>query len=312
MNATRVLEGRREGELLAFSSVRRMTDTLSKRCREQSWVRTSVATLDRFRTMTGYADLETLREQALADPVVAEGALASFAAALASYTESQVSALAMGAKIWFRLNGIGVPWRPLGGMSSSSILATIDQQGIERVILLALIGSGLQLAELLRLRVGDVGSLDADGRLIPDVEADPLAVQFIPRRGKQVERVTFLTYQARQALLASLEQRADKSAVGAKHSNALHFVPLRPLRSITDIHRTHALDLDAPLLAESDGSQVTAQSIARARRRSRALIRAGSEVNVTLCRATGDFFREWGLPGSRFVGPEELPMEEYR
>ncbi len=70
--------------------------------------------------------------------------------------------------------------------------------------------------------------------------------------------------------------------------------------------------LDAPLLAESDGSQVTAQSVARARRRSRALIRAGSEVNVTLCRATGDFFREWGLPGSRFVGPEDLPMEEYR
>ena len=287
MNTTRVLEGRREGELLAFPSVQRMTDILSKRCREQSWVRTSVATLDRFRTMTGYADLETLREQALADPVVAEGALASFAAALASYTESQVSALAMGAKIWFRLNGIAVPWRPLGGMSSSSILATIDQQGIERVILLALIGSGLQLAELLRLRIGDVGSLDADGRLIPDIEADPLAVQFTPRRGKQVEHITFLTYQARQALLASLEQGSINRA------------------------SMHPLELDTPLLAQSDGSKVTAESVARARRRSRALIRAGSEVNVTLCRTTGDFFREWGLPGSRFFGPEELPMEEY-
>jgi hypothetical protein len=288
MNATRVLAGRREGELLAFPSVLRMTDILSKRCREPSWVRTSVATLDRFHTMTGHADLEALREQALADPKVAEGALASFAAALAGYTESQVSALAMGAKIWFRLNGIAVPWRPLGGTSSSPILAAVDQQGIERVILLALIGSGLQLAELLRLRVGDVGSLDADGRLIPDIEADPLAVQFTPRRGRQVERITFLTYQARQALLASLEQRA-----------------INPVS-------THPLDLDAPLLAQSDGSKVTAESVARARRRSRALIQAGSEVNVTLCRTTGDFFREWGLPGSRFVGPEELPMEEYR
>jgi hypothetical protein len=287
MNATRVLEGRREGELLAFPSVRRMTDILSKRCREQSWVRTSVATLDRFRTMTGHADLEALREQALVDPLVAEGALASFAAALAGYTESQVSALVMGAKIWFRLNGIAVPWRPLGGMSSSPILATIDRQGIERVILLALIGSGLQLAELLRLRIGDVGSLDADGRLIPDIEADPLAVQFIPRRGKQVEHITFLTYQARQALLASLEQGSINRA------------------------SMHPLELDTPLLAQSDGSKVTAESVARARRRSRALIRAGSEVNVTLCRTTGDFFREWGLPGSRFFGPEELPMEEY-
>ena len=282
MNATRVLAGRREGELLAFPSVLRMTDILSQRCREQSWVRTSVATLDRFRTMTGHADLEALREQALADPVVAEGALASFAAALAGYTESQVSALAMGAKIWFRLNGIAVPWRPLGGKSSPPILAAVDQQGIERVILLALIGSGLRLAELLRLSTGDVGSLDADGHLIADVEADPLAVRYTPRRGKQIERITFLTYQARQALLASLQQGT-----------------------------IHPLDLDAPLIAQSDGSKVTAESVARARRRSRALIQAGSEVNVTLCRTTGDFFREWGLPGSHFEGPEELNIEEY-
>ena len=282
MNATRVLAGRREGELLAFPSVLRMTDILSQRCREQSWVRTSVATLDRFRTMSGHADLEALREQALADPVVAEGALASFAAALAGYTESQVSALAMGAKIWFRLNGIAVPWRPLGGKSSSPILAAVDQQGIERVILLALIGSGLRLAELVRLSTGDVGSLDADGLLIPDIEADPLAVRYTPRRGKQIERITFLTYQARQALLASLQQDT-----------------------------MHPLALDAPLIAQSDGSKVTAESVARARRRSRALIQAGSEVNVTLCRTTGDFFREWGLPGSHFEGPEELNIEEY-
>src|SRR5947208_8566658 len=248
MNATRVLEGRREGELLAFSSVRRMTDILSKRCREQAWVRTSVATLDRFRTMTGHADLEALREQALADPVVAEKALASFAAARVGHTESQISALAMGAKIWFRLNGVVVPWRPLGGMSSSPVLATIEQQGIERVILLALIGSGLQLAELLRLRAGDVGSLNTDGCVIPDIEADPLAVQFIPRRGKQVERITFLTYQAREALLASLQQRVS----------------------------IHALDLGAPLLAQSNGSKLTPENVARARRRSRALIHAGS------------------------------------
>jgi hypothetical protein len=283
MNATRVLAGRREGELLAFPSVRRMTDILSLRCRDQSWMRTLVATLERFRIMTGYSDLEALREQALAEPEVAEQALAAFASTLAGYTEIQVSSLAMGAKIWFRLNGVAIPWRPLGGKSSTPILSAPDQSGIERVILLALIGSGLQLAELLRLRVGDVGSLNTEGCVIPDIEADPLAVQFIPRRGKQVERITFLTYQAQQALLASLQQRIS----------------------------IHALDLGAPLLAQSNGSKLTPENVARARRRSRALIHAGSEVNVTLCRTTGDFFREWGLPGSRFVGPEELPMEEY-
>ncbi len=284
MNATRVLAGRREVELLAFPSVRRMATILSQRCREQSWVRTSVATLERFRSMTGNHDLEALREQALADPVVAEGALASFAAALAVYTESQVSALAMGAKIWFRLNGIAVPWRPLPGMSSPSSLGGSNGQGVDHLVLQALIGSGLRLSELLRLRIGDVGSLDSEGRLIPDIEADPLAVQFTPRLGKQSERITFLTFQARQALLTSLEQSAPAG---------------------------QPLAVDAPLITNRDGSTLSRADAARARRRSRALIRAGSDVNVALCRATGDFFRSWGLPGSRFAGSEELNLEEY-
>lgn len=288
MNATRVLAGRREGELLTFPSVRRMTDMLSKRCREQSWVRTSVATLERFRSMTGHVDLEALREQALADPVVAEEALASFAAALAVYTESQVSALAMGAKIWFRLNGIAVPWRPLGGMSSPSSMGGSNGQSVDHVILQALIGSGLRLSELLRLCIGDVGSLDSEGRLIPDIEADPLAVQFTPRLGKQGERITFLTFQARQALLTSLEHSAEHSAPAGQPPA-----------------------LDASLITNGDGSTLSRADVARVRRRSRALIQAGSGVNVALCRATGDFFRNWGLPGSRFVGSEELNLEEF-
>jgi hypothetical protein len=305
MNATQILAGRREGELLAFPSVRRMADILSQRCREPSWVRTSVASLERFRAMTGHADLEQLLQQALADsslnvntaeastattihvtPLVgvrsgvAEQALTAFASALSGYTESQVSALAMGAKIWFRLNGVALPWRPLPGIPSSPVLSTGGAQETERLVLLALIGSGLQLAELLRLRRGDVGSLDAEGHLVPDIEADPLAVQFTPRRGKQVERITFLTYSTRQALLASLAQTS-----------------------------TQSIDLDAPLIAQSNGSKAT--SVTRARRRSKALIQAGSDVNVALCRATGDFFRDWGLPGSRFVGPEDLNIEDY-
>ncbi len=284
MNATRILDGRREGELLAFPSVRRMADILSQRCREPSWVRTSVATLERFRAMTGHHDLEMLLDQALAEPAVAEQVLVSFASALAGYMESQVSALSMGAKIWFRLNGVAVPWRPLPGISSPPSLAASDQQGVDRLILLSLIGSGLRLAELLRLRLGNVGSLDSEGRLIPDVEADPLAVQHIPRRGKQRERITFLTYHARQALLASLEA---------------HIAAGQPI------------DLNSPLIAQRNGSNATSSSVARARQRSQSLIRAGSDVNVELCRTTGDFFRAWGLPGSRFVGPEELNIEEY-
>ncbi len=283
-SATTVLSGRREGELLAFPSVHHMADILLQRCREQSWTRTSIASLDRFRTLTGYSDLEALREQALANPTIAEQALLTFARGLAPYTDTQVSALAMGAKIWFRFNGISVPWRPLPAIVSPIALPSATHAGPERLILLALIGSGLTLSELLRLRVRDVGSLDSNGHLIPDVEADPLAVQYTPRRGKQEERITFLTYSMRQALLASLEERRTAGYV---------------------------VELDAPLIAQRDGSPVTSASVLRARRRSKALIRAGGDTNIALCRTTGDFFREWGLPGSRFEGEEDFPIEEF-
>jgi hypothetical protein len=284
LSATTVLKGRREGELLAFPSVRRMADILLQRCRDQSWTRTSVASLERFRTMTEHHDLEALLEQALADPAVAEQALQSFASALTPYTDSQVSALAIGAKIWFRLNGVAVSWQPLPGVVSPVALPSAAYVGPERMILLALIGSGLSLAELLRLRVGDVGSLDSEGHLIPDVAADPLAVQFTPRRGKSVERVTFLTYHTRQALHASL---AERHAAG------------------------YRVDLATPLIAQRDGSPATAASVLRARKRSQALIRAGGDANIALCRTTGDFFRSWGLPGSHFVGAEDFPIEEF-
>ena len=133
MKATRILQGRREGELLAFPSVSRMAEILSLRCREPSWVRTSVASLERFRTMTGNLDLEVLRERALAEPLVAEQALASFASVLVSYTDIQVSSLAMGPKLWFRFNGIAVPWRPLPGVTKSSTFTIPNQLGPDQI-----------------------------------------------------------------------------------------------------------------------------------------------------------------------------------
>ena len=285
VTAETILRGRREGALLALPSVQRMADLLAARCRERSWVRTSVASLERFRALAGYDDLEALLAQARAEPAEAERALGSFAAALSGYTEGQVAALAMGPKIWFRVNGVGIPWRPLPGRPTPPPFADHREvEGPEGLILLALIGSGLYRAELLRLRLGDVGSLDAEGRLVPDIEAEPLAVQYTPRRGRQGTRITFLTYQARQALLADVARR---TAAG------------------------QATGRDAPLIACGGGLGSPASGIARARRRSASLIHAGNAVNVELCLATGTFFRTWGLPGSRFVGPEELNIEEY-
>jgi len=269
------LAGRRERSLLKLPSVARMAAVLAERCREPSWVRTLVAGLDRFASLGGHDDLEALLATARDDPAVGDRALVAFAGALDGQPDAAVAGLAMGPKVWFRLNGVPVAWRPL---PSASVARRLPEAGLadtaQRVLVLAPIGSGLHLAELLRVRVGDLGSLDADGRLLPDPEAEPLAVRYTQRRGRSAERITFLTFVARTAVLEHLAGR-----------------------------RTGGLDTDpeAPLIAGADGRPIGPSELARARRRSNAIIRAGSNLNVDLCRKTGEFFREWGEPGSRFV-----------
>jgi hypothetical protein len=269
------LAGRRERSLLELPSVARMAAILAERCREPSWVRTLVASLDRFASLGGHDDLEALLAEARGDPAVGDRALAGFARALDGQPDAAVAGLAMGAKVWFRLNGVPVAWRPL---PSASAARRIPEAGLsdpaQRLLVLAPIGSGLHLAELLRVRVGDLGSLGADGRLLPDPEAEPLAVGYEQRRGRSADRITFLTFVARTAVLEHLARR-----------------------------RQDGLDTgpEAPMIAGADGRPIGPAEVARARRRSNAIIRAGSNLNVDLCRKTGEFFREWGEPGSRFI-----------
>ena len=276
----RALAGRREQALLEVPSVGRMADVLAERCREPSWVRTLVASLDRFRQMTGNNDLEALLAAARADPAVADHSLVAFAHALDGHPDAAVAGLAMGPKVWFRLGGVPVPWRPLPTAVAARRLPEAGlPDAADRVLVLAPIGSGLHLAELMRLRVGDLGSLDADGWLVPDPDAEPLAVRYQQRRGRPAERITFLSFAARGAVLDHLAGRR------------LAGVDIGP--------RT-------PLVAGPDGRPASRAAVARARRRANAIIRTGSNLNVDLCRKTGEFFREWGLPGSRYV--PEAPL----
>jgi hypothetical protein len=269
------LAGRRERALLEVPSVARMAAVLAERCREPSWVRALVASLDRFRVLTGHHDLEVLLAAARADPRVADRSLAAFAAALDGRPDAAVAGLAMGPKVWFRVGGVPVPWRPLPAAVAARGLPEAGlPDPADRVLVLAPIGSGLHLAELLRLRVGDLGSLDADGRLLPDPEAEPLAVRYQQRRGRAAERITFLSFIARGAVLDHLARRRLAGVDTGPRS---------------------------PLVAGPDGRPVSRAAVARARRRANAIIRTGSNLNVELCRKTGEFFREWGLPGSRFT-----------
>ena len=277
--ADHALAGRREATLLSLPTVRRMADLLAERCREQSWVRTSVASLDRFRATLDDQDLEGLLERARLDPSEGDRALHAFGHALRGYTDTQIAALAMGPKIWFRLNGVAVAWRPLAQADLRMPLTPAQRHPLDRLVLLMLIGSGLHLAELLRLRIGDAGSINGDGRIVLDLKAEPLALRYVPQRGKPCERITFLSFHAREALLAELDSRRT---VGL------------------------TLELDAPLIARRDGRAATPGSVSYARRRNAALIQAGNAVNVAMCRATGDFFRTWGMPGSRFQAALEI------
>ena len=280
IDPARALAGRREQALLEVPSVGRMADVLAERCREPSWVRTLVASLDRFRLLTGHHDLEALLAAAHADTAVADHSLVAFAHALDGHPDAAVAGLAMGPKVWFRLGGVPVPWRPLPTAVAARRLPEAGlPDAADRVLVLAPIGSGLHLAELMRLRVGDLGSLDADGWLVPDPDAEPLAVRYQQRRGRPAERITFLSFAARGAVLDHLAGRR------------LAGVDIGP--------RT-------PLVAGPDGRPASRAAVARARRRANAIIRTGSNLNVDLCRKTGEFFREWGLPGSRYV--PEAPL----
>jgi len=274
VDPVRALAGRRELALLEVPSVRRMAEVLAARCREPSWVRTLVPALDRFRVLTSTSNLEELLAKARAEgPGVAEAALGAFAGALGGRTDAAVAGLAMGPKVWFRLGGVPVAWRPLPARAPLAPLAN-GTDPTSRLVLLAMIGSGLQLSELLRLRVGDLGSLDEGGGLVPDPEAEPLAVRFTRLRDGGGQRLTFLSYHARAALLADLYRRRLAGQDAGP---------------------------DAPVVAGPQGQPASPAMVAAARRRSNALIRAGSRLNVELCRTTGEFFREWGLPGSRFI-----------
>lgn len=281
----RILSGRRERDLLAYPSVERMARLVVERCREPSWVRLLVASLERFRVLTAQPDLEQLLRTARQEPAIAGAALRRLADRLARHAPAQIAALALGPKVWFRLNGVVVPWRTLpGGVPPPIAGINEDADRASRAVLLALIGSGLHRAELLRLRIGDVGSLDTDGRLVPDLASDSLAIRYTARCGRPGEYITFLTEAGRQALHASL---AARSADG------------------------QALSTESPLIAAPDGSPARGVSIARVIRLSSSLIGAASDANLELCMTTGSFFRDWGMPGARFTGAEQFNVEDF-
>ena len=279
---SQALAGRREASLLAEPSVARMAERVAVRFRDPVWVRTCVVTLDRFRVLVADGaspeGLATLLEAARRNPVIAEDAMLRFYEALPPCADTQLAALAVGPKVWFRLNGVDLPWRPPEGpvaVTRETGRGRRPAGDPTRLLLLSMINSGLTTDEAVSLRMGDAGGLGPDGELVADRHADPLAVSFLPEGASEESerKITLLNFEARAALGFSWAARVLAG------------------EELTD---------EAPLIAGSDGS-VDPGTVEAARARHEALIGAGHEVNIFMCRMTGDFFREWGMPGSRFL-----------
>lgn len=263
----RALAGRPAAALLELSSVQRMVTLLGNCCRETSWARIAVATLERYRRAVDI-DLGEVLDRALADTGVAERSLVQFGDVVARHGPAHVSALALGAKLWFRANGVAASWRPLSTAAVDPGTQFPQRDRGTRLLLSAMIGSGLTAREVMDVRVGDLGSLDARGRIVPDPMADPLAVAYRPEGGGG-PRVSFLSHAARAVWL-------------------------------TDRDRSGDTDAASPFVSRNAGDPAGTGILEAAAGRHAALIAAGNDANVFTCRLTGDFFRTWGMPGERF------------
>lgn len=272
------LAGRKERALLREPSAAAVGALLAERCRNPApWIRAAIATLGRFAAEVAGGDLAGLLERGRADVGLAEHSLVRLALRHDGCAATQLAALAFGPKLWWRLAGVDVPWRepatsPPALRPIPAAAVTADRQARDvRLLLLALLGTGLTADELLAVRVQDAGSVDRAGRIVPDLEAEPLALDYAPLEGG-ARRLTFLTFEARAAVRERLGGR--RPAAGE------------------------------PLLLPADAAAAANSAVAV---RSAALISAGNDVNVTLCRATGDFFRACGMPGARFDARRSVP-----
>ncbi|MGZ4745287.1 MAG: hypothetical protein ACXVYS_18935 [Oryzihumus sp.] len=286
------LAGRRESALLADPSVMAVARLLATRCRDAGiWVRTAVGTLDRFAREVAGGDLAGLLAAGREDASVAQRSLEEIALRHPGLAAGQLAALAFGPTLWWTAARVAVAWRPVGSAAEppgGTSHGPLDREPLERrplplpgtdpdvrMLLLALIGSGTTTYELLGVRVRDAGSVDAAGEVVPDLAAEPLALTYTPDDGGP-RRLTFLSHDAHAALLARIAGRG----------------PLGP---------------EDPLLLPPETAVETAEL---ADAWSAAAIDVSNDVNVALCRATGDFFREWGMPGARFAARDhsQVPL----
>lgn len=264
--ARRSLKNRRELLMLEEPSVAAVGVILAERVRKPDvWIRVAVTTLDRFSREVCDGDLASALRAGKADPLVAEMLIQKYLFLHEDLTSVQISSLLFGPKLWWTINGVNVPWSSSNVVGKRPHIANSTKHDFDpkaRLLMLSLIGTGLTFEEVVSIRVKDAGSLDSKGNLLPNLQSDPLALEYETDEGP---RITFLGEEARAALANAIADRKPQS-------EDLLFADKAEIQSLK-------------LIADKRGKSI---------------IETVSQVNVDLCRTVGDFFRVWGIPGSNF------------
>jgi hypothetical protein len=271
--ARRVLKKRREVYLLDEPSVMKVAATLAERVRKPDvWIRNSIATIDRFSREICNNNLAEALEAGEKDSVTADFLLQKYISKHEELTGVQLSALLFGPKLWFALNGVKIDWANDFSFKAKTHIANSQKGDFNpavRLLMLSLIGTGLTFDELATITVKDAGALDQDGKLVPNLSSNPLALEFDTEEGR---KITFLGEEARVSLQATLETRQPK---------------------------------DSDLLFADDDTFEEVRKIAELRGKN--TIETVNNVNVQLCSTVGNFFLNWGIPGRNFYAENGLP-----
>jgi hypothetical protein len=254
----------------------RVACILAERTRKPDiWIRSAITTLDRFSREVCDGDLEAALKAGQADPLTAELLNQKYLQLHQDLTSVQLAALILGPKLWWAFHGVDVPWvkqftsvpRPHIANSKKG-----DFDPVVRLLMLSLVGTGLDFEELEKIKVKDSGSLDIDGNIVENPYSDPLVLQFETKEGP---RITFLGEEAREALHQQLAIRNPKS--------------------------------EDPLFADAADFK---RFMEHAATRAESIIETVNGVNSELCKTVGDFFLEWGIPGRNYWKENGLTRPE--
>jgi hypothetical protein len=267
------LKNRREITLLEDPSVMTVAKILAERVQKPGlWIRNAVTTIDRFAREVCDGDLPSALGHGKKDLVYAEFLLQKYIGLHEDLTQLQITSLLFGPKLWWTFNGVDVVWENAFTARSKTHIANStngDFDPTARLLMLSLVGTGLTFDEIETIKVKDAGSLDINGKLVPNFKSSPLTIEF---DGDDGRKITFLGEEARMALISTIIDRNPGPE-----------------------------DL---LFAEPDQISKFREI---AEERGRATIETVNQVNVVLCKVVGDFFLGWGIPGRNFFKENGLP-----